>query len=78
MKTRTNIHDTTVLYSAFEHACMEFALINVFYYYYYYYYDRYGDVPTVINAHYIQLLNLHPASDQTESLRTLRDKQEVH
>ena len=36
--------------------------------------ERFGDIQTVINAHYTELINLTPANDKPKSLRSLFDQ----
>ena len=38
--------------------------------------ERFGDVQTVINAHYTELINLTPATNNPRSLRSLFDQVE--
>ena len=40
--------------------------------------DRYGDTQTVIDSHYVEPINLRPASNTSKGLRTLYDQIEKH
>ena len=40
--------------------------------------ERFGDVQSVVNSHYVKLINLVPATNQTSSLRILYDNIERH
>ena len=40
--------------------------------------ERYGDSQTVINSHYVELINLRPAPNNPRGLRSLYDQSEKH
>ena len=40
--------------------------------------ERYGDAQTVINTHYVELINLKPVPNTAKGLRSLYDHTEKH